>query len=538
MSMRVRFVAIIVALLLLVGVILAAVLFSLSPQFGHQQMATSTNAIVLENAHPGTTSWKIPKGKAASTQIQAYASATSVLPGQTLTFYVSTQKEGTPYSVAIYRLGWYRGAGGRLMISQAKQISFAQGYYNLSTHQLVDCIFCHVDKQTGLVEANWLPSYKLTIPYDWTTGIYLAKFTDVHGMQTYVPFDMKGNFPSRYIAVTSDTTYAAYNEWGGYSLYVAHGSLGIGDLGFGVKVSFDRPYSQDYGSGYVLRFEADAIYWLERQGYDLSYMSSVDLHEDPVQLLQHHAYLSLGHDEYWTKEMRDGVEYARNHGVGLAFLAANDAYWQIRFEPGSAGAPNRTIVCYKVNSSGKDLARDPVYGKDNTRVTTKWRDPLLARPENALIGIMYSSLTHRQQGFPWQISPVAKSSLLDGTGLKPGQEYGCGLVGYEWDHVFSNGVTPQNLQVIAASHVVDNWNGLDISNTTYYIAPSGAMVFATGSIFWTTSLDSYRLYSDPLCANQNPVVPAMQKLMAKIMDALATPHPSHQLTITSTIHAI
>ena len=167
-----------------------------------------------------------------------------------------------------------------------------------------------------------------------------------------------------------------------------------------------------------------------------------------------------------------------------------------------------------------------------------WRDPVLARPENALIGIMYSSDTHRQRGFPWHVDSHVNSRLLDGTDLQAGQSYGCGLVGYEWDRVFNNGATPAELQVIGATHVVDNWNNHDISDTTYYIAPSGAMVFATGSIFWTTSLDSYRLYSDPLCTNQNPVVPAMQKLMAKIMDALATPHPSHQLTITSTIHAI
>src|SRR5260221_14587327 len=115
--------------------------------------------------------------------------------------------------------------------------------------------------------------------------------------------------------------------------------------------------------------------------------------------------------------MRDGVEQARDQGIGLAFLGADAAYWQIRFEPDGAGTRDRTVVCYKVQTGNHDLARDPLYGKDNTRVTTQWRDPVLNRPENALIGVMYSSLTDSQklQGFSWELNPSARSPLLDGT---------------------------------------------------------------------------------------------------------------------------
>ena len=354
--MRLRFSKGDVAFIVFVGVALVGLLFGLGlPSFGTSQpqpqpMATPTptnNPIVRENALPGTNDWQIPKGQGATTQIQAYASATSVLPGQKLTFYVSTQLEGTSYSIGFYRLGWYGGLGGRLMALQANQIGHEQGYYDETNHSLVSCPSCRVYTQTGLVEANWQPSYTLTVPSDWTTGVYLAKIVDANGIQTYVPFDVRGNTHSLYVAVTSDTTYAAYNDWGGYSLYRAFGSP---EIVRGVKVSFGRPYAKNLGSGYVLNFEIDAIRWLESQGYDLSYISSVDLHEDPAQLLQHRAYLSLSHDEYWSKEMRDGVEYARDHGVGLAFLGANTSYWQIRFEPDSAGIPDRTIVCYKVQT--------------------------------------------------------------------------------------------------------------------------------------------------------------------------------------------
>ncbi len=531
--MRLRLVLGVVVFFIVVAVVLAGSMFgpglfaSRTSGGDSQTLVTSGNPIVIENAHLGTDSWMIPRGKESTTQIQAYASATSVLPGQKLTFYVSTQVEGTAYSIDIYRLGWYAGFGGRLMTSVLFQTGHAQGYYDSAKYLLVDCHSCHVDPKTGLVEANWQPSYTLAVPPDWTTGIYLAKFTDANGKQTYVPFDVRGNSHSLYVAVTPDTTYAAYNDWGGYSLYQAGSSTpseATTNMQRGVKVSFDRPYTVDDGSSQVLVFEADAIHWMERQGYDLSYISDVDLHEKPAQVLDHRAYLSLGHDEYWTKEMRDGVEHARDSGVGLAFLGADAGFWQMRFEPDSAGRPDRTIVCYKVQTIHNDLALDPLYGRDNTRLTTQWRDPALSSPENELIGIMYSNLSHQQQGFPWMLSPLAKSALLDGTGLRPGQQYGCGLVGYEWDRVFANG-TPADLQVLGASPTVHDSNKPDISNTTYYIAPSGAMVFATGSIYWTLALDNYRFRTDASCAGQDLVVPGMQKLMARVMDALVIHHP-------------
>ncbi len=503
----------------------------------------STESIIAtENAHPGTRSWEIPSDRKASIEIQAYASATSVLPGQKLTFYVSVQIEGTPYSIEIYRLGWYGGLGGRLKALRENQIGHAQGYYDAIKGRIVNCRSCRVDTSSGLVEANWRPSYELAVPSDWITGVYLAKFIAASGMQTYVPFDVRGNYHSRYVVVTPDTTYAAYNIWGGYSLYEAPGSTGSSSgsesvsLPRAAKVSFDRPYVTEQGSSQVLSYEANAIHWLEYQGhFDLSYISNVDLHEDPSQLLHHRAYISLGHDEYWTKEMRDGVEYARDHGVGLAFLGANAAYWQMRFEPDSEGLANRTVVCYKVQTDNNDLARDPLYGKDNTRVTSKWRDPVLNRPENALIGIMYSSLVGDRVGFPWRVSSQAKSTLLDGTGLKAGLQYGCDIVGNEWDRVFANGATPAGLQVLATTHTVSYTGAPDTSNTTYYIARSGAMVFAAGSLYWTAALDTYRLYQDGSCASQSPVVFGIQSLMYHVMDALAVDHPSGKLTPTPMI---
>ena len=188
-----------------------------SPETATIPAATSqsgANPIVAENTSFGTTGWQIPLGAEATTEIQAYASARSVAPGQSLTIYVSTQKEGTSYTLAIYRLGWYQGTGGRLM-SSVQLTGRAQGYYVGSTFQLVNCPTAFHDPATGLVEARWQPSYTLTIPHDWTTGVYLVKCIDEHGKQTYTTFDILGNETAPYIVVTADTTYAAYNNWGG-----------------------------------------------------------------------------------------------------------------------------------------------------------------------------------------------------------------------------------------------------------------------------------------------------------------------------------
>jgi hypothetical protein len=98
------------------------------------------------------------------------------------------------------------------------------------------------------------------------------------------------------------------------------------------------------------------------------------------------------------------------------------------------------------------------------------------------------------------------------------------VVGYEWDRIFDNGYSPPNLQVLSTSPTLSDDNKSDVGNTTYYIAPSGAMVFATGSIYWALSLDDYRLDPDPACNSDAQSVPEMQNLMANVMKAVAELH--------------
>ena len=548
------------------------------------------NAIVRENQKQGAPGWVIPINKESKTQIQAYADATSVAPGQKINFYVSTQQDGTKYQIDIYRLGWYQGVGARKMIpTVTKQTGHAQGYYDANASTLIGCNTCLIDKQKqlGLLEARWTNPYTLTIGADWTSGIYLAKFTDANEWQTYTPFDvLPATQNSAYIAVTPDTTYAARNQWGGAGFTFASADIRTQFQGMpslfapnaGVaRVSFNKPYSQGVGAADTLLYVAQMVRWMERNGYDVSYISDVDLHEHGLVWLQtHKAYISLGDDEYWTPQMYDAVQQARDKGIGLVFMGANAIAWHMRFEPSSAGKADRTLVCYRVQSVNgpADLQRDPLYTlptafvprPDNAAVTSMWSDPgranllftesdgLSYRPEQALVGSMHADLTTLYRpGYPWQISKTAdaNSVLLKGTGLTPGQPYGCGLVGPEWNTVNQKFPSPvQNLHVLGESPAYSDVTHITAaSNTTYYFAQSGALVFATGSFFFSSALDSYR--SPDMLQNMSPtkycgqrntnssipdlrgvpgmstpdtIIPGMQMLMKNVMDQLTSRH--------------
>lgn len=488
-------------------------------------LALPANPVGRENMEQGTLGWLIPSHYQASTQIQAYASASSVAAGSSIEFFVSTLTEGTPYSIAIYRAGWYAGTGGRLLRLIPDLPGHAQGYYN--EHQLTGCRTCHVDALTGLVEAGWRSSYRLSIPSTWTSGLYLAKFVDVHGFQTYVHFDVTGNLSSTYIVVTPDTTLQAYNTWGGYSLFSSDTATVQGLAGtvipHAVKVSFDRPYSDMINQ--MLQTELNAVHWLERQGYNLSYISSVDLHKDPRQILHHRALLSLGLDMFWTKEMRSGLDVARDHGVGLAFLGASAGTWQMRFEPDSAGHAERVIVCYQVSSVQNDLARDPFYGSDNSRVTAMWRDPLLGHPESDLVGSVYAGMTRAGDAYPWRISMrAAGSELLQGTPLQPGRSYGCALVGPTWDHLPDSTSSTPPVHLLSASMIKTRQGANAVSQGTYYRARSGALVFTAGGAYLLQALDDYRMATDPHCVHQPLIVPAIQQFMQHLMALLIIRH--------------
>ncbi len=98
----------------------------------------------------------------------------------------------------------------------------------------------------------------------------------------------------------------------------------------------------------MFSYEYPAVRFLEREGYDVTYATDVNVHENSSLLLSHKADLIFGHGEYWSWEIRTNVVAARDKGVSLGIFAANTCYWQVRYEPSVAGGvADRTLVGYE-----------------------------------------------------------------------------------------------------------------------------------------------------------------------------------------------
>lgn len=471
------------------------------------------NPTIIENIKPGTTDWQLTN-PATKREIEGYASLTSVNRGDEIKLFVNTKEPN--YTIEIYRMGWYGGAGGRQVSPPI-------------TRKAVRQPPPIINEATGLIECNWKNPYVLRIPDNpndptqWASGFYLAKLTaNRSGKQSYIIFVVRDDSrPADILFQSSVTTHQAYNNWGGMSLY-RWNSRGKQAS----KVSFNRPYALSpnkaaaYGVGageFLTNFqpqrrtssaawEYNMVRWLERSGYDVTYSTDIDTHENYIDektgkpiLLLHKAFLSVGHDEYWSWQMRQNVEAARDNGVSLGFFSSNTCYWQIRFEPSRITQDiNRTIVAYKESVTLDPFMRDASLDNDNL-VTTNWRRKPVNLPEDALIGVMYETF---QVNADIHINQTAPKWLLADTQLSQNNTQALrenrktllkeirlqGLLGYEVDRMFGN-APPNTIRIAHSPYRYGK--GIRYADMTVYTADSGATVFATGTMQWSWGLDDY-----------------------------------------------
>jgi hypothetical protein len=267
-------------------------------------------------------------------------------------------------------------------------------------------------------------------------------------------------------------------------------------------VSFDRPYDGN-GSGEFLGREFEFISFAERHGFDLTYWTDVDLHDQPERVKQHRALVSLGHDEYYTTTMRKGLESARDAGVNLAFFGANEVFRKIRLEPSPLG-PSRHEVNYR------SAATDPMNQTDKNEVTVSWRDAPSNNPESALVGNYYEC---NPVTADWVVAD-ASSWMFEGSGFANGDKVP-GMVGNEYDRVTPEAPTPKTIQVLAHSPVTCR-KAESFADTTYYSADSGAGVFAAGTFWWIPRLLAECPVGVPTTADCK-----IQKVTENILDAFA-----------------
>ncbi len=365
--------------------------------------------------------------------IEGYASATSVLQGGTITFQLNSSPPSA-FQINVVRIG-------RTETAVLTGSGNANSYATPPDAYAIGC--------------GWPVAYTLQVPTSWQSGLYRADFT-AGSDTTSIHFVVRASTPgsaSKILFQLATTTYEAYNGSKGKSLYPSPGSPGSADRSR--QVSFDRPSNPD---SYV--YEIPFLQWMEANGFVSEFCTSIDLHTGDASLGNYYLLLSVGHDEYWSKEMRDNIEdFVANSG-NVAFFSGNVCWWQVRFENN-----NRVMVCYK--SAGED----PLKSVDNSRVTVNWYDAPVNRPENSMTGVSFRNGAGnwlQQAPQPGYQVQFAEHWVFDGAGVTDGNTFGTGIVGYETDaalfyqlngppQVTGQDGTPLDFQVLATADL-SSWS--------------------------------------------------------------------------------
>ncbi|MEW2416608.1 DUF4082 domain-containing protein [Streptomyces sp. NPDC046866] len=461
------------------------------------------NAIVCENSKPGTpmSDWFAPS---AYGDIKGFSAQMSVQAGETVQFKIQSS---TPYHVSVYRLGHYGGNGARLMSSAAQAAqtypaNFLPGGQPRS---------CTTKAATGLVDCgNWPVTATWTVPADAVSGVYIANFdqADGNGVMPY-PFVVRNDSSHSDIVVqTSDETWQAYNNYGGQDLYDGGGPAPDGRA---YEVSYNRPMDIGGENG-IYGSEFQMLSWLERNGYDVSYVSGIDMStRGATQLQNHKVFMSSGHDEYWTQEQFTNALNARKAGVHQTYFSGNEIFWKTRLAPSIDGAntANRTLVCYKetkLSFPQPNGVPDP-----SGTWTGTFMDPASAangrpyQPENQLTGTLFSVNGYRSDAItvPGQFAKMRLWRNTSVANLTPSQTatFPTGTLGYEWDSDVEDAARPPG-QIQLSSTTVDIGDGklrLDYGNTygngtathslvAFRDQTSRALVFGTATVQWSWGL--------------------------------------------------
>ncbi|MBL9122485.1 MAG: hypothetical protein JNG90_02555, partial [Planctomycetaceae bacterium] len=463
----------------------------LEPLEDRHLMAVLT--IAQENALPGAPQSQWDIDGAGSDSIQGYAAQMSVDQGQTVQFKIDT--DASDYRIDIYRIGYYQGNGARYITTINPNVSLAQNQPSP-----------FVDYNTGLVDAgNWRVSASWDVPEDATSGVYIAKLVREDGWfgESHIIFVVRDDDgQSDMLFQTADTTWQAYNNWGGASLYDST----IGPYGRALEVSYNRPFNTrgTMPINYFFGAEYAMVRYLESNGYDVSYTTGIDTDRYGSELLEHKIFLSVGHDEYWSGDQRENVVAARDAGVNLAFFSGNEMFWKTRWENSKAGpsTPYRTMVVYKETLANAKI--DP-----SGEWTGTWRDPRFTgdggQAENAVTGTIFAVNGDGSLGTSIKVSAAEgllrlwRNTTVANLSGNQTATLGQYVLGYEWDEDWDNGFRPAGLMrlstttVNVSSYIQDYGStyapGTATHHLVMYRAASGALVFGAGTVQWSWGLD-------------------------------------------------
>ncbi|MFN4261580.1 MAG: N,N-dimethylformamidase beta subunit family domain-containing protein [Gemmataceae bacterium] len=459
--------------------------------------------IRAENERPGTLDWQLtytradPATKYRSRLIEGYVSRASVQAGDRLEFFISTDP-ASEFFIDLYRLGYYQGKGGRHIQRLGPFPGQTQPTPPIGDERLREC--------------RWQPSCTLEIPPDWVSGVYVGKLSATqHRYQSYVIFIVRDNRQADFVFQCSDNTWQAYNKWpDNFSLYTNDRKDGK-ILVSGVKVSFDRPYGKyvqifdnplSQGSGEFLLWEFPLAYWMERHGYDVTYVSNSDVHNDLRTLTRAKAMLSVGHDEYWSRQQYDHVLAAVQAGVNVAFLSGNTCCFVAPFFPSTNGTPQRVIT--RAGRYGGIRPQEHAYMVDL---------PVEAPNEATLIGAQ--TVSPFNGSGDWIVTKP-DHWMFAGTGMKKGDRIP-GLVGWEFH---GEPADIPGLEVVAEG---PTWTGGDKEShytATIYPGPKGNFVFNAATIFWTQGLSAPPGHMPPISHHGRPHGPdeRVQRITRNVLE--------------------
>jgi hypothetical protein len=335
-----------------------------------------------------------------------YASARSVLPGETIQFHISSQ-------VGNYRIDVYRQGVEQVFMASVPVTGPPRPY--------------PIRRTAYRDGAGWPAAASLTIPAQWPSGLYLAHVYSAMGPApgpivgvssraaparsqvftsaarssvvsampagpspmsevTYdIAFIVRPASPgarARILLAAADTTYEAYNYWGGRCLY-GYACNVLTDTGDSVidffwespnsgaprsggflralSVSFLRPFASAVTKTFGIpiarmqTFEVPLIQWLERNGFNVDVCAASDLDQHGDLLSNYRMFVSVGHDEYWSEGMRNAVEDFIQNGGNAAFLSGNTCWWAVLLT-----LDGNTMICCK----DKTLDPDSVLWND------------------------------------------------------------------------------------------------------------------------------------------------------------------------------
>jgi hypothetical protein len=438
---------------------------------------SSADLVRKENAKEGSLDWQLTRVRLdaqkniRTSTIEGYCSRQSVKAGEDIEFFVSA-KPASRFTVEIFRTGYYGGRGARLMTVLGPFDGKSQSAPPVGEKRIREC--------------RWEPCVSLKIPDDWMSGVYLGRLTTLPESdsrpywQSYLVFIVKDDRKADILFQCSDNTWQAYNKWpDAYSLYTDPRGAHARE----VSVSFDRPYGmyaqlyenpQSIGSGEWLCFEFPAAYWLEQQGYDVTYVSNSDM-LDASQVTRCKALISIGHDEYWDLRQYQAVKNAIQEGVNVLWLTGNAVFAVSTFSNSSGGKPLRVITRegHYAGLTDAEVALDErVFTKEYKRVG----------PDESLI-IGARSIVPFNGGGDW-FCTKPEHWVFQGTGMKQGDSIP-GLVGWEHHGAPAN---LRGLEVLAEGTV---WaGGVKPAHwtATIFNGPKNNVVFNAATIYWAQDL--------------------------------------------------